>query len=403
MRRLVCGKSGVGDMMSEVNKLVKLPVKTLITLGASIMGRFDDPDMVNPVKSLYGFRNVTLVDEANSGESVAQILARLPDILTTYDNVANVVFMIHAGGNNVSATRPYTNLDEDGVAGIATDMQAIVRLIQAGGHTAIMSSISYRSYGGISEDQGSKPYNDNIVIPLIRSMMPEYFNELTGRPIVDMYEIAFNDPSLLKADGIHPTLVGDDILRAYWFERLATVLRADIPDNPVIPASLDRLCIDLNNEASDAQTNARISKYTEAGEGEISLISGLSGIRFNIDPTSFGNNGHDVTTNTTSTLSNSALVKSYVFTGGSASAYVGNIKEGTTAVLTILASRGAGAGRVGKYTVQGVTKNIDSGLTDPGTETWDVIFDSDGRVVIDIEVATGSNNAYINGIDLAFN
>lgn len=118
---------------------------------------------------------------------------------------------IHIGGNNVSAERPYVSKDSDsGDSQLAEQLEGIIQQIIAAGKYPIVSRISYRNYtstpsvnNGANQENGSLPYNTNIVDPLITQYLPEQVNPSTGVSYVDAYGYFFEKPELISSDGVH--------------------------------------------------------------------------------------------------------------------------------------------------------------------------------------------------------
>ena len=54
----------------------------------------------------------------------------------------------------------------------------------------------------LSEENGSKPYNENIIYPAIAANAPDWRND-PNTPFVNPYELADRYPQLLLSDGIH--------------------------------------------------------------------------------------------------------------------------------------------------------------------------------------------------------
>lgn len=141
----------------------------------------------------------------------------------------------HAGGNNVSPTRPWSGLSPAQIA----DIQARLDYLMAqypNPQLALPACITFRDYvapnpvmDGVYEERGSLPYNDNIWIPTIAADFPHAMNT-DGRPIMDFYNLVFNNEEAWLSDGIHMNGTGGAAFDNWICDRwLRYVRRQSLP------------------------------------------------------------------------------------------------------------------------------------------------------------------------------
>lgn len=119
--------------------------------------------------------------------------------------------MFHIGGNNVSMHRPYVSkVTDSGDKNLLDDMTDLLKQVIADGRYPVVSTVSFRDYkswptvnAGANEQNGSKPYNENIYLPLVQTYLPDQINPETGIPYVDAYTYYLNNQHLLSSDGVH--------------------------------------------------------------------------------------------------------------------------------------------------------------------------------------------------------
>jgi hypothetical protein len=381
----------------------------MVMLGASIMNSaFDTEGFNNRVKSIYGFGNVTVVDECQGGDTVELLLARLPAILATYAGQEGIAFPLSIGGNNVTNTRPYSSATDEEIAGMSQGLKDIIDLIEDGGHTVVMANITYRAYPAGAmvppESNGTLVYNDSLVHPIMRSKLPQLWDSSINRPKFDLYTFIQDNQQFLDPDGIH--LIDDaaeEAYRHFWFSRLATVVKPAVSILTV--ASGTKVIFDFNEENTFTQDNTFIGAInTYTGSATTVNKTGdlyVSVLNRNGSNNSGRGNGID---ESTSLLNNVLLLTSFYINdvGETMTVTFSGMEAGISGVLTITASRSVTSGRVGEYTVQGLMQVLDAGLSVAPQASFPFTTLADGTVTLTIQVQVGSTVAYLNGCDITF-
>lgn len=215
---------GSDTVIADVN--VRTKPRKIVVLGASILnGAFNSPVESVSYNHAIGSNLGDLAEYAVSGDTPADTLADLPAILAA--ETEPCLFVMHNGGNVVSETRPYITAPIKRLDDLENNLREIIKTAKAAGHDFALANLTYRNYSDILPDgsNGSLPYNDNIIEPLIRELTPEWWNFETDRPVLDLYQWAFDNQALMQADGIHYTGPGYDALR----ERILGILADSYP------------------------------------------------------------------------------------------------------------------------------------------------------------------------------
>lgn len=213
------GSSGEGPQGSVLLPGI-LDADNIVMLGASIMeDAFVTEGTVTPGLQAYataaGFTG-TLQSYAESGNTVSDTIARhataQADLAAT---AGNNVYVVHAGGDTVSAQRPYPG----GAGDFGSDYTTLLGNITSTSDTVIPLPLTKRLYGladpnypnvpgavvqddVASEANGSKPYNDAIILPAMATHAPDWLADETT-PFVDPYAFVNADTDVLDNDGIH--------------------------------------------------------------------------------------------------------------------------------------------------------------------------------------------------------
>ena len=215
-RTQFCGfRHGAGSLPGQPFETVPgiLTAPNIIVLGASIMSAgFGGSSTLRSGLQDYawaaGFTG-TLHTRAASGDNIADTRARLADIKA--DPVLQAtegqnLYIVHTGGNNVSGPRPYPGGADTFTADYDSLMQDITST-----DAVIPLPLTKRLYvaepqvldGDVdSEENGSKPYNENIIYPAIDQYAPDW--RAAGQvPYANPYALADRWPQLLSEDGVH--------------------------------------------------------------------------------------------------------------------------------------------------------------------------------------------------------
>ncbi|RWR35010.1 SGNH/GDSL hydrolase family protein [Sinirhodobacter populi] len=129
------------------------------------------------------------------------------------NTVADSLSIVDFGGNDVTSNRPYPG----GGTGLDSRMRTNIDALIAGGSKPLIVPISFRYYtsGAVTatgtvwdwtianEDNGSKPYNENVMYPLLAEYNPDWVRP-DGVPFLDAYNWTKGNQYFVCNDGVHP-------------------------------------------------------------------------------------------------------------------------------------------------------------------------------------------------------
>ena len=181
----------------------------------------------------------------------------------------NALILAHFWGNNISDGRPYPGGQSLFDTGLA-DLLAVAQ----GDDRFYPMSASFRDYDDTTfqnPDAGSKPYNENLLLPWITANFPQAMTSY-GRPVFDHYRRVLQDfERWLSADNIHLTPTGYTEDRAWIVSVIASVL------DGLEPAEIVERIYEAPQEPSvypDLVTSSGIPTFTEGRFGQAMDNSG---------------------------------------------------------------------------------------------------------------------------------
>jgi lysophospholipase L1-like esterase len=194
-----------------------------IDIGASIQAQsIRNSVFKRMVKERFPGYDPVMFNLAVGGWNSVHLRKALPGFLKDHPDAQYVC--IHIGGNNVTPNRPYPG----GADQLKDDLVAILTMIRDAGKIPILSRLSYRAYKGAKpvppEENGSGPYVTAIYDPLIKQYCPDFFDDATGKGIVDAYTWFKEHPEELSADGVHVNPTGAESWNRLWAERAGGVV-----------------------------------------------------------------------------------------------------------------------------------------------------------------------------------
>ncbi len=184
-----------------------LDAPKIVILGASIMeGAFGTGGTVHAHIAAWAAAmgiTGTLASHASAGDNIANTAALVPGAKADHaaSEGANL-YIVHTGGNDVSENRPHPG----GATGFAANYDALIAAVTDGGDAMIPLPLTFRHYSGtitpgVNEEDGSAPYNDQILLPRIAATAPDWMGP--ARPWIDPYAFALANTDLMDSDGIH--------------------------------------------------------------------------------------------------------------------------------------------------------------------------------------------------------
>lgn len=397
----------------------------LIFLGASITNGMVSgyEDTMATYFSNLGY-TVEVIDLAVSGDEISDILTRWESNKATYTSDASVWVFCHAGGNNVSNTRPYTSATNTEKLSIKTEYAQLLTSIVENGNTLLPANLTYRAYSDVIggyEKNGSLPYNRDIFEPTINAVRTAYPNLCA--PMIDIYRYTRAYYAAIGSDGVHYSTLGYDVLRYLVCDNAVSAYERGVTLTEVgdVVSGFSDLTPQTGilavRRGSDTISTTMPRVFEGINSGTVYNIPSLnsavpSGLTMSwVNGYSMGQNGGSLDDGDTSlSLTNDLVKEGFFYIGSSVTDFVkvatiGGLYPGQAVMVQVAAYRySTETTRVGVYTVDdGVTEiKIDASTNNTGSHigTMMGIADENGEVILKMKVDpdTSSEYAYANGI-----
>jgi hypothetical protein len=403
-----------------------LDAPNVVILGASLMdSAFGSAQTLNAPMAEYavaaGFTG-TLHVRSQSGDSILHTIAKHvaaaaePALSATE---GQNLYVVHTGGNDVSSQRPWPGGQPAFQSNYDTLMQQITatdRVVPLPLTKRLYTTAPEVVDGDLaSEENGSKPYNENIIYPAIQSAAPDWRNA-PGTPFVNPYELADRYPQLLSSDGVHG--YGASLGR-YILARLAgRALGKAAGQSRAGSSVLYSITSGEPNTMSIGPMN--VFRSYPSGFLNQPLLCGAVATDGAFDPFIevlragvFQNASSNAGTGTFARIPDPRfhipdLVNNGIYVQGTQvfTLEFAQLTPGDTVTLTAVGVRNAtGTNRRGLLTLStGQSLELDGSNVAPSNMA---VFDpvtvpADGRLTLDLSVAPGSTYGYLHGIMLDF-
>ena len=400
----VLWKSDSSSLSYEYYEGEENPYLNIVTIGASILDQsfFDEPEAETTF--LSNGMITTVHNRAVSGSTSTDLVSSLPTVLSEFEGQEiNTIFILHTGGNDISQGSGYPSGDTV----LEANYISIVNSITNAGFTVAPTSISYRIPPASNP---SAPYNDNIIIPQIASLLPDWLDE-NGTPYIDLYQATYdNQDTWYEADGIHPDDDGQDAIVAYIASRIQAKFLKDEP-NLLVPYDTNHamdVLVNFGNEVfmkGDGNNISTNGDYTSLGTFRNTDFSKASNFGFTVSGINGVADGRTLGYNELS-IENSVIRSSSVWNDASTDfsmlfdvdsfdpKYLYNVRVTSTRFS-------ADTDRVGDVTVGGITQSIDgAALPIQSIEFINVKPEDLVSSGIAVTVASGSSYWYVAGVQI---
>jgi len=309
------------------------------------------------VKEQYGYDPVVF-NTAIGGWTSGSLRDNLLAILTNHPHAKYVA--VHIGGNDVSGGRPYPGL----ASGLSNNLEFIYSTIRSLGMEPVISRISFRAYTGdpavvvsgviVNEENGSLPYNTNLVDRMIMKYSPNFYDFGAGIGKMDPYTYFLNHTNELSADGVHVGTEGKQSWNKLWADAAGDVI---YPTNapPAVSISAPSTNLTAGTEASFSASasdpDGTITDYSwNFGDGSaVTNGSALTGVShrfllpgtYTVTVTASDDSGADVSGRTSNSLtvqvagSAGAVQRVLIDFGASTSMTTGNWNNVTNNALGV--------------------------------------------------------------------
>ena len=231
--RNAIGISGPGVTKTVLSGAVSAaPIDAIVVIGASLMNSMFGRSLTTPHATATSLlqaagHNLPVYGWATNGAQLAESDDHYTAARAAFPNA---LILSHFGGGNVTSIRPYPGGQTQFTDGLAELMA-----VAAGDTRFYPASMSFRDYDDttfITPANGSKPYNENLLIPWIAANFPHAMASY-GRPKLDYYRRVLQDfETWLVADNIRLTAFGSEFQapRNNVFGNAATVNPNPLPN-----------------------------------------------------------------------------------------------------------------------------------------------------------------------------
>jgi hypothetical protein len=226
------------------------PISRIVVIGASLVSRPLGTSLTLP--SIFGTKclmaagldGVIMYGYGHGGQAMNYIQTRIPLAVAAFPN-DDTMFITELMGNDISAKMPraFADLSASEITSLNNLMTGCLSGFPVRERN-YMATCTFRTYvqEGFTdreifndESLGSKPYNDNILIP---KLLPHELN-VDGQPLFNPYTVIRNDfETLIDPDGIHHT---DPIGETAFVMHLANTAKVLIVDGIKSPPIERRL------------------------------------------------------------------------------------------------------------------------------------------------------------------
>ena len=415
-----------GTRWRLTNPPVAGAIDSVVVIGASLMFAMFGQNLSTPNSSA-----TTLL--ANAGHSLpvygyASNGATLADADTFYSAARaahpNALILMHLGGNNVTNSRPYPG----GTTDFNTQLSELLAVAN-GDQRFYPASITFRDYNDTTfqnPDAGSKPYNENIMLPWINTNFPNAMASY-GRPKLDFYRRSLQSfETWLQADNVHMTTTGYNEFREWIVLRIADLLNGVTPpqisERVYAPPSSNTLSIvnftsPIDGAGFQAPYNNLNTEAPTISQANIFDVSGTStsvgvDVTFTGSPvigsTSAPGRGRNTNGRTTGlsayngNLLSTNIVSGNLFitSGVTASVNFTGLAPDATYEIGMVGSRSATGARNTVITINDVVTTWDTSEDPPLERKATVTSSSTGTLSVVLSVGTATTYAYLGGLSI---
>ena len=405
------------------------PIDAVVVIGASIMNSMFGRSLTTP----HATATNLLAAEGHSlpvygwATNSAQLAAAPTHYSEARAAFPNALIISHFGGGNVTSIRPYPGGQTEFTSGLANYLA-----VTAGDNRFYPASMTFRDYNDntfITPANGTRPYNENLLIPWIASNFPHAMAPY-GRPKLDYYRRTILDfETWLLSDNIHLTSTGITQFRQWIVSRIADILEDVVPAEitervyqapPVseYPLSIINFTADTFGSEFQAPRNNVFGSATTVNPNPLPNILDVNGAATglsmshaytgnpNIGATAPGR-GSNANGNITGLPSYNGTLMCSNIVGSSA-----YITTGVTMLMTIsgavpnaqyefgmVGSRNAADVRNTTVTIAGVATTWNTSEATPQERKVTVTAAADGTIPIVVQSA-GSTLAYLGGLSI---
>ena len=210
--------------------------KNVVVIGASIIQNSFGRDLVTPnaaATSYLGVDGVNVYGYGWSGYTIELLMDKISEVFAAFpDN--DTLFIVHAGGNNTTATIPYGTAAVSALAAFDTAITNMYSLISSRTNDVIVADLTFRDYNNecvYNQELGSLPFIENLYKP---KRLAKWTNT-DGNSVIDFYTYIRNNYALaLSADRVHMTPAGEYLVMKFPLDRIRYLFNGGSMPAPIV-------------------------------------------------------------------------------------------------------------------------------------------------------------------------
>ena len=214
--------SVIRGMKEGVSQLPVFNLNKVVMMGASITNQSSNINQVSMVqayiKSKYN-KDITIVNEAISGEDTADLEARCDSVFATYEGEEGTAIFMHIGGGDLGGGQ-FLDINPTTRDNLILDLESIYDKASARNIRLMQSALTFRNYNAntINNDpelqklETLDTYNwtRDWIVPIMSEKRPEYLTD--SWPMIDQYNMTRNYYrewlEFGTTDYVHPSKLG---------------------------------------------------------------------------------------------------------------------------------------------------------------------------------------------------
>lgn len=220
----------------HVNNIIKKVYKNIVVIGASIVKASFGQSLVTPnavATSYFNHEGVEVYGYGWSGYDLSQLIPKVGEALAAFPD-GDTRFIIQAGGNDVTALRPYSTATALELSTFQSEFDSLLAILSDVWNDTLITDLTFRNYDNttlFNQDNGSRPFIDSIYKPARNSL----YTNVDGNSVLDWYNYVRNNYSvMLSADNVHMSPAGETMLREFTLNRVSYLFDGGAIPDPIL-------------------------------------------------------------------------------------------------------------------------------------------------------------------------
>lgn len=235
---------------SNVIAAVEAPpsIQRVVVIGASIMNSLAGNNLTTPHAGATTALGMDVYGGSRAGETLSEQIDNVQSAIAAFPTVGETVFLLHSGGNDVSAHMPFDAVSPATLDTMRANLNALLDAFGAHLPHVVAMPPSFRSYTGqgyaareLFNDQmrGALGFNEAVFKPIYQTRIAPRWRYADGESVMCFYDLVRNNFEDWLTDGIHISWNADR--RSALLGRLGQALAGTTPTritpDPVDPVA----------------------------------------------------------------------------------------------------------------------------------------------------------------------